>query len=259
MRIRGALFFLLVWGLSANGLCQEKWQAYHALHFDIFYRQVPEDFVRAVEQNAEKYFEEINRNLGYSRWMARNHDDRITIYIYKDQDDYINSAQQEKWSAGVAFYQQRLIRTFPTDHGFFDSILPHEMGHIIFREFIGTNTSVPCWIDEGVAMFQERAKRWGANKVVKQAISEGRFIPLLPLSQLRLAENTSRENIDLFYAEAASLVYYLIEELGENRFLQLSRKLRDGKEFISALGESYGRFHTLQGLNNAWMEWVQSQ
>ena len=144
-------------------------------------------------------------------------------------------------------------------HGFFDSILPHELGHIVFREFIGANTKIPLWMEEGVAMFQEKAKRWGANKVVKMAIDNKTFIPLNELSTLRLAGNTDQAFVDIFYAEAASVIYYLITEFGEYRFVQFCNNLKEGKVFNQALESAYMRFDDVDQLNRAWVKYLGSQ
>ncbi len=235
------------------------WHEQRALHFLIYYKDAPMDFVRNVGQAAEGYYEEIRRNLGFTRYEEWSFDQRAKIYIYRDQEDYVNTAKQAHWSHGAANAKDKIIRTFPAAHGFFDSTLPHEMGHIIFREFIGFEASVPTWLDEGVAMFQEKAKRWGTNKAVKKAIEEKQFIPLPELSRLRLSNDTDPAVIDLFYAESASVVYYLIMELGEYRFVQFCRDLKEGKVFAQALGSAYGRFENLDELNQAWVKYLANQ
>ena len=51
--------------------------------------------------------------------------------------------------------KKKEISTYMWQEMLFDTILPHEMGHIIFREFVGYNKALPLWLDEGVACMQE--------------------------------------------------------------------------------------------------------
>lgn len=245
-------------GFLTSGHCalKEDWKEFRSYHFIIYYKDVPLDFVKSVEESAENDYQEITRNLGYTRYDSWSWDKRAKIYIYSDGEDYVTSAKQAGWSHGVADWLAKEIRTYPSAAGFFDSLLPHEMGHIIFREFIGSNPYVPLWMDEGVAMYQEKAKRWGVNKEVKKAIDTGRFIPLSDLSTIRLYNNTDPELVNLFYTEAASIVYYLITELGEYKFVDLCKELKDGSRFEKAIKSTYMRFKDLNDLNEAWMDYL---
>ena len=241
---------------NAYGKDKESWNESRSYHFIIYYKDAPQNFIKSVEQTAEDYYQEITRNLGFIRDQSWAWDKRAKIYIYRDAEDYVESSKQAGWSHGAASALEKEIRTYPAANGFFDSILPHELGHIIFREFIGSNPYVPTWVDEGVAMYQEKAKRWGANKEVKKAIEEKKFIPLGELSTVRLYSNSEKEFVELFYAEAASIVYYLITELGEYKFVELCKQLKRGGRFENAISSTYFRFQNLSDLNDAWVTYL---
>ena len=253
-------FLLLLLGvflsLSSPAGAAPEWNEYKGQHFLIYYKDAPMDFVQNVDESAERYYQEITENLGFTRYKSWSWDDRAQIYIYKDQDDYVNHSRQAHWSHGSASAREKIIRTFPSAHGFFDSTLPHELGHIIFREFIGMSADVPLWMEEGVAMYQEKAKRWGANDVVRQTLKDGRFIPLEDLSQSSLLRNANETTVDLFYAESASIVYYLISEIGEYRFVYFCRRLSEGDTFLVAFKMAFVRFRNLDDLNKAWVEYL---
>jgi len=238
---------------------QEKWLESRSRHFVVYSKQAPADFIQNVVQTAERYYEEITRNLGFTRYAPWGAANQLMIYIYDDQEDYLASGQQQDWSHAVTLYRQKEIRTFPSDYGFFDSILPHELGHIIFREFVGDNPSIPLWLDEGVAMFQEKAKRWGAHKIVQRSLRDSSFMPLEQLSQARVGKETPRPVIELFYAESASVVYYMISDLGQQRFVNLCRRLQEGMDFWQAMRKIYPRFRTLGDLNTAWKGYLDQQ
>ena len=257
MTFKRLLFFMLIFmGWTSLSYGAGDWTKYRCQHFNIYYKDAPIDFIKTVEKAAEDYYDEITRNLGFTRYKSWSWDDRAIIYIYRDADDYVANSRQYKWSHGSASVREKIIRTFPAAHGFFDSTLPHELGHIIFREFVGYKFNVPLWLDEGVAMYQEKAKRWGVNKDVKKAVKNGSFIALQDLSNLRLTNRTSKSVIDLFYAESASIVYFMITELGEHRFVNFCRQLKKGKKLKDALHLAYVRFRKVEDLNKAWVDYL---
>lgn len=246
--------FIVLFGLCGHAFAAEQWNEKKDMHFIVYYKGAPIDFVETVIQSAEREYNDIARNLGFTRYKSWTFDERAKIYIYDSDKDYVQSAQTAQWSHGIASPTERIIRTFPTAHGFFDSTLPHELGHIIFREFIGFKAEVPLWFEEGVAMYQEKAKRWGAHTAVKDSIKEGRFISLMDLTNLRLYSNSDPRLVDLFYAEAASAVNFLINESGQERFVRLCRELKEGNNFEKAFASVYIRYQTLERLNKSWLE-----
>jgi hypothetical protein len=167
--------------------------------------------------------------------------------------------KQAGWSHGAASPRDRIIRTFPSAHGFFDSTLPHELGHIIFREFLGFKAQIPAWFEEGVAMYQEKAKRWGSHAAVRGAIKDGTFKSLGELSITQLRYNTSKDLVNLFYAESASAVNFLITEYGQRRFVLFCRKLKEGGPFDWALDSVYVRFKTTDDFNDAWVKYLKAK
>ena len=121
---------------------------------------------------------------------------------------------------------------------------------------MGEATPIPLWLEEGVAMYQEKAKRWGANKTVQEALRHGEFVPLKEIGFTTFAGDSDKKLVELFYAEAASIVYYMITEFGEYRFTNFCRELKSGKLFDEALHQAYIRFNDLEDLNKAWIQYL---
>ncbi|MDD3375761.1 MAG: peptidase MA family metallohydrolase [Candidatus Omnitrophica bacterium] len=230
-----------------------EWNELKSRHFIIYYKDAPREFIKTVEKSSESYYFDIIDELGFTRDKIWTWDERVKIYIYNDQDDYVASAQQVPWSSGSTILGSKVIKTFPAAHGFFDSLLPHELGHIIFRDYVGFESDIPLWFDEGIAMYQEKAKRWGATQRVKDAIKNKSF---QNLSDLRLTRTSSQDDVILFYAESASVVQYLISEFGSFKFLNFCRNLKKGLSFDRALKKSYYRFENVDGLNKAWVGYL---
>lgn len=225
----------------------------------VYYKNAPEDFVEDVLESAEEYYHDITRDLGFTRYGSWSWEDRGKIYIYRDAEDYVQATQQPGWSGGSASYRDKVINTYPLASGFFDTLLPHELGHIIFREFIGFRSDLPLWLDEGVASYQEKARRWGSNKIVKQAIKDKTFIPLEELSQKVISSSSDKNTVELFYAESGSVIYYLITKFGKYRFVDFCNALKDGQGLNQALHSAYSRFTDIKELEAAWLDYLEDE
>ncbi len=242
-----------VWPASSS----QKWEEQKGQNFIIYYRDVPQDFVDTVMASAEEDFGSVTANLGISRYQGWSWDKRAVIYIYRDEEDYVQNGGQAGWSHGAALTGSKVIKTYPSAQGFFDSLLPHELGHIIFREFVGMSADVPLWFEEGVAMYQEKAKRFGSDRAVREAIEKGQFIPLTGLTDMRLYKDTDENTVQLFYAEAASAVYFLITEFDEQHFHQFCLELKENTRFEDALRKIYVHIKSLEDLNTMWLRHIQ--
>ena len=137
---------------------------------------------------------------------------------------------------------------------FFDSLLPHELGHIIFREFIGTQNNAPLWLDEGVAMYQEKNRRKDIKPKLLQAIEEKKFMSLEKLSQLNIGFVEDKSVVELYYNESVNVVEYLISRFGKDNFVKLCKALKERKIFEQAVTEAYRVFKNLEDLNKNWLK-----
>ncbi|MFQ5680479.1 MAG: peptidase MA family metallohydrolase [Candidatus Omnitrophota bacterium] len=252
------LFIVLAVCLSCSAASAgEKWKEKRSEHFIVYYKDVPRDFIKEVVGEAERYYVKITRNLGFTRYKFWLWDNRAKFYIYNDKEDYVSSTHQPAWSGGVVHYQNKIIRAYPQSAGFFDSLMPHELGHIVFREFIGDRARVPLWLEEGVASYQERAKRVGADAAVKAALADGRFMALDKLSAFDVRKTKDKEVARLFYSEAISAVSFLIDKFGKGRFVWFCRDLRDGKTFKDGLWRFGCR--DLKCLNKKWLRYLEGK
>src|SRR4030042_4577876 len=114
-----------------------NWNISKSTHFIIYYKEAPQRFIDQLIDKAEGYYNDIADNLGFRRYNFWLWDNRAKIYIYDDAETYQAATKQPAWSYGCANVQDKVISTFINSKVFFDTILPHETGHIIFREFIG--------------------------------------------------------------------------------------------------------------------------
>lgn len=251
------LFSVLCLLFSVSFAFDEKgWNVEKSTHFIVYYKKADRSFVSQVIEKAEECYKSIAENLGFTRYDFWLWDKRARIYIYNDSQDYQKKTGKPSWSGGVAYYHEKVIETYPWAGGFFQSLLPHELGHIIFREFVGGQSNAPTWLDEGVACFQERSKRKDLKNKLLQALEEKKLIPLDRLSQLNISFVQDKETVELYYLEALSVVTYLMEEFGRDNFVRLCHALKERKRFDEAINEAYRVFKNLEELNKAWLRYI---
>lgn len=246
--------FLLTASLLGEGFLEEKSEHF----FVYYYKEIPVSFARKTLEYCERYYKDITNSLGYTRFNFWTWDDRAKIYIYPDRETFQKDTNQASWSGGAASYDEKTIWTFPQMAGFFDSVLPHELGHIIFREVIGHHTKVPLWLEEGAASFQEEAGRYGAPGIVAQAMKEGRFIPIGKLSQMDLRASSDRNEVSLFYIESVSIVDYLVTKYGSSKFAEFCGQLKNGNSIDISLYFAFD-IKDLGELNELWVEYIKGK
>ena len=246
------ILFAIVVFLSFSSLSSaEEFKEKKSTHFIVYYEGIPGEFADTVIEYGERYYSELTEKLGFTRFDYWTWDKRAKIYIYPDKESYVKATHQPEWSGGVAAYDLKTIWSFPRESGFFDSLLPHELGHIIFREVIGSKP-VPLWLEEGVASYLETAKRFGAEKIILKALEDGTFIPFTELNQIGPVALRSRSDVLLFYSESVNIVNFLIDKFGPRSFSEFCRRLKEGKSFDDALSYSYFDIRSAKGLGELW-------
>lgn len=250
-----SIAMLFFYGLRAEE--PDKWEVFKSRHFLVYYKSAPNDFIAQVSEKCEEYYNKIAEALGFSRYNFWLWDDRARIYIYDDANDYWKATGQPAWSHGLALPGGKIIRTYAGEEQFLETTLPHEMGHIIFREFVGfSNPAVTLWLDEGVASYQEKHKYSIANNVLKDALAKNTFIDLMKLSQFdMLAKTSDVQTVELFYLESFSLIDFLIAKFGKDTFVSFCQNLRDKRSLTAALSSSYN-FSDLKELDRAWQDYI---
>ncbi len=282
----------------ASAAYAQSWQELKSDHFILFYPLNPggagssgssgqsvqtDNFNQEVLHKAEAYYERIAEDLGYQRssgfWTWEN---RVKIYIYSDHDAFVKGSNHPEWSAGMADYQTKTIMSYFGSKEFTDTVLPHEIAHLIFRDFVGFKGVIPLWLDEGVAQWTEAKKRQEIKKSVKEILSKNGLLTMgdmmkLPIATMkggdsvyirptrtRSGENgvlflTANNLITLYYVQAVSMVGFLIEKFGKNDFTGFCRALRDGKNLEDSLISVYGtHIRSLDDFDDQWKNYIEN-
>lgn len=238
--------------ISCAEVVSSLWQVEKTQHFMVYYQEAPHGYIKALADKAEKYYGGIVEKLGYTRFDFWNWDNRAKIYMYSNLEDYQKENQRNSWSGAFVSVRGRVIKSFVGQQKFMDSILPHEIAHIVFREFIGLKKDLPLWFDEGVACVHEESILKYRLAALRKFLEQGQSLGLEELSAIKDTEKISPE---LFYSEAASLVNFLLTKYGTNGFLDFSRELKNGADWKDALRKAYN-FQTLKEMESRWKQYI---
>ncbi len=255
--MRAALLLALI--VMPGTVLSADWRVHKSKHFTVHYVG-SRGFAQQVAQRAERYYRQIARDLGYTRhdnfWLW---DARASIYLYPTRDAFIAARKTPDWAEGLANHDGREIASYAGSHAFLGTVLPHEMTHLIFRDFIGFNGNAPLWLDEGIAQWQEDGARDRTHRLTRALILSRGALPLGALTALdvRTVENGNLARV--FYAQSASVVGFLIERHGRKAFGKLCRQLRDGKPLKEALSFTYPRkIVSIESLEKEWVSYLRS-
>ena len=247
------IFFVFIFSSAADAeIISSFWTTEKSDHFVIYYQDAPREYVGDVLKASETYYNTITEELGFTRFdNFWTWEERAKIYLFKDRQEYQKNGGGPEWSEAGANVVKREIQCYLYQENFFEDVLPHELGHLIFREFIGYKRKLPLWLDEGIAIYLEKKYRQERLFLAKILVTSVYF---MPLSELEKVENGKVALPVVFYAEAASAIEFLLVRYGADRFVQFCRRLRDlrsDQDWTTAFKETYS-FSSLSKMEADW-------
>jgi hypothetical protein len=178
----------------------------------------------------------------------------VRIFIYPSEQDLQGALNLSgyDWAGGQARPELGVILVGVPDGpwalGEMERLIPHELTHLLVYQATGrTSGRVPTWLDEGLALLNERRPDPNRQALVEQAVSQDRLFPLEALcAPFPADENAAR----LAYAQSASVVNYLREEYGSQVIRDLLAAYAD--DVSCEAGVSRVLHKSLDGLDSAW-------
>ncbi|MDP2654614.1 MAG: hypothetical protein Q8Q08_11380 [Candidatus Omnitrophota bacterium] len=258
---RNVLFFAVAFAaMGAGPAAGEDWQELKGDHFVVYFAPASgRETARTVLRRAEEYYKKIGARIGYSRYQDFwTWDERAKIFIFPDQRSFMQATGQPAWSKGYAdrdsyLFESRAIVTYFQEDRLVDGLLPHEISHLILRDFIG-EASVPIWFEEGVAQLEEAGKSAEASRTMKLLVPRRQHIPFGLFMAMDVRREKDPRKAQIFYAQSLSVVEFLIKKYGSDTFGRLCRNLRDGRPFPEALAAAYAA--SLPSLADLEIQWV---
>ena len=253
-----AVLFLLLPSVVFSKPDTAGWDVRKSDHFILYSQDVPLEYISRTIKSAEGFYESITSRLGFTRFdNFWTWDKRVNIYLFKDRDEYQKKSKQPGWSsAGVNIYRREIV-TYVNMDDFFVTTLPHELGHIIFREFVGYEKKFPLFLDEGVASYMEDNQK-GDKLVFTRALAGAKVKAFMDLKELSEAKRGGIGIPAIFYSESASVIDFLISVYGKEKFVSFCKRLKqleNGDNWLAAVKDVY-YFQDISQMNDAWMDFL---
>ncbi|MFA6029174.1 MAG: hypothetical protein WC969_04895 [Elusimicrobiota bacterium] len=216
-----------------------------SLHFEV--RAYAVDRAAAVSELAERSYEGIMRDTGLMSFMPRG---LYPVVIYGSKEEYLRKTGMPSWSGGAAAGNS--IYTFEGPQ--LPAVLAHEMTHLVFNEYMGRDRTDLRWVNEGLAVYEERTL---ANLSYPQL--DGSHPPL-PFDRMSDVAPLSEGAFDAgaWYAQVTSVVRFMIERGGRIGFGQFLASLKDGRTMEDSVRVGFPGIWTSTGaLEASWRRTLQ--
>jgi Peptidase MA superfamily len=173
----------------------------------------------------------------------------VKVWIYKNNDDMrpALARRSDTYEASVITAGVRVATDTVLVLGNASfSTLRHELTHVVTAAAgespLGT---MPAWLDEGTAVFGQQDPE-GFEGAVNQAIERGNVFTLRQIT----SSPGNPDAVNLFYGQSWSVVKYLNDTYGPEKFAQLFAEIKSGKRIDAALEAVYG--FDQDDLDNEW-------
>lgn len=181
----------------------------------------------------------------------------LQIFVYASKQDFFTALPpfSAEWTGGRMFpdYGVIMINFAPENSDWGMRATAHELSHAVLHAKIrGTlgDLSLPHWLDEGLAVYNEtsdHAPDDQFDRLFQLAVLRNTLIPLRKLEQ-RFPPDS--EQAQLAYGESYSVVKFMIEKYGAEKFAALLNIYEKGAAPDDGLLQVYGM--NQDELENAW-------
>jgi Peptidase MA superfamily len=173
----------------------------------------------------------------------------VKVWIYKNNEDMrpALARRSDTYEASVITAGVRVATDTVLVLGNASfSTLRHELTHVVTAAAgespLGT---MPAWLDEGTAVYGQQDPE-GFGRAVEQAIERGNVFTLRQIT----SSPGDPDAVNLFYGQSWSVVTYMIDTYGPEKFAQVFAEIKSGKRMDAALEAVYG--FDQDGLDNEW-------
>lgn len=127
-------------------------------------------------------------------------------------------------------------------------IARHEVAHIVIRQATKGPFDIPDWLNEGTAVLAQSELFSGQRAALETAIRRNEVFSIRSLSSASVGATAA--NVSLFYGQSWSVVSFLVDTFGPEKFAEIFAVFKEGSTTDSALMTVYG--FDQDGLDDAW-------
>jgi hypothetical protein len=220
-----------------------QWTPIESNGVTIYYYSGSEGDAEEMSAVATETIESMSQLLGATI------DFPVKVWIYKNVEDMrpALARRSETYEASVITAGVRVATDTVLVLGNASfSTLRHELTHVVTAAAgEGPLGTMPAWLDEGTAVFGQQDPE-GFEDAVDRAISRGNVFTVRQIT----SSPGDPDAVNLFYGQSWSVVKYLHDTYGPEKFAQLFAEIKSGKRIDTALEAVYG--FDQDGLDNEW-------
>ena len=235
---------------------RERWIDLETANCIVYYKNT--DFAKIAAKRIEDTLARVTDQLQYTGldW----HKDKCKVFIFDDANAWVEFVEESgattEWAAGFAYGPLREVYMHAgSADDMLNRILPHELTHVIHREYARDDAYLPLWLLEGLACYNEFAGKDHREAIAKGALASGHLIPLGRLTASRGYPHGA--DISLFYAESLMLVEFIIDRFGHDGLVTLHKKLRKEYEFHKLVKRAFKM--DMEEFERHWLDYIRTK
>jgi hypothetical protein len=244
------------WSIEAGGLAQDtpdqtityddtrfQWKTLTNGNMTIWYNSGSESSARAVLDAA---YDSEQKSAGLLQTTVSYPVKLISYATAREMQPAIQSDNAEGVvTLGERVYSDTVMISADVSP---EDIARHEVAHIVQAAALSGSYRPPDWVIEGMAVYEQSHPLSGQRDAIESAIESNQVLSVRSMSSA--SSGALSGNVFLFYGEAWSLVRFLVETYGQQKFGDFFRAIDAGAGTSGALQQVYG--FNQDSLENAW-------
>lgn len=212
--------------------------------------KIDQDIAQNIDLDINKILNFAYNNVGPD-FMFMQHG-KIPVVVY-NKDEY-KEAMIDAPGWADAIYDGKIRIAVSTKQNNFKQLISdvvHEYTHVIVASL--TNNNCPRWFNEGLARYEEY--QHGVTPriyLLAIAYNTDEIIKWDNINEAIVSPN--KERALLAYQQAFSFVYYLAQQYGMNKIIEVLKILGNKTNFATAVQQVYGI--SLANLQDNWRRWL---
>jgi len=219
------------------------WQSVSEGNLTVWWYAGSEEEARAVLRAALESLHDMSELLGTTVAFP------VKVFYYADVGDMqpavLSSGAEDVLTLGeVVFSDTAMVSddVRPLD------IARHEVAHIVIRQATKGPFDLPHWLNEGTAVLAQSELFSGQRAALETAIRRNEVFSIRILSSASVGATAG--NVSLFYGQSWSVVSFLVDTYGPEKFAEIFAVFKEGSTTDNALMSVYG--FDQDGLEDAW-------